>query len=184
MKIVITHLNGHDACLNIKEAIDASTKAVLHQANLKSKTYDYSYVSSSTRTLNDYKQMETPQAKLKSVWVLYKKNSSLKVTINFDIIARSSIDGELPILILFFSDGQEFWLIPLFFAYEDRQQIFLSNLMYIIEHLWTNLGYISDELFFGACLHYASICIVWIMSPLNHNSMKLKNILSFNTYIM
>lgn len=67
MKIVITHLNGHDACLNTKEAIDASTKAVLHQANLKSKTYDYSYVSSSTRTLNDYKQMETPLAELKSV---------------------------------------------------------------------------------------------------------------------
>ena len=45
------------------------------------------------------------------------------MTIHFDTTTRSSIDREWPSCILIFSDGQEFRLKPLFFAYKDHQQI-------------------------------------------------------------
>ena len=46
-----------------------------------------------------------------------------KAIIHFDTTGRSSIDGEWPSTILSFTDGLEYRLRPLFFAYKDRQQI-------------------------------------------------------------
>ena len=45
------------------------------------------------------------------------------MTIHFDTTTRSSIDRKWPSCILIFSDGQEFRLKPLFFAYKNHQQI-------------------------------------------------------------
>ena len=40
-----------------------------------------------------------------------------------DTTTRNTIDGEWPAIILYFSNGGEYFLRPLFFAYEDRKQI-------------------------------------------------------------
>ena len=54
---------------------------------------------------------------------LLNKESNIKATVHFDSTSRSLIDGEWPRLIIIFSNSQEFRLRPLFFAYEDRDQI-------------------------------------------------------------
>ena len=67
--------------------------------------------------------METEAARM-----LYEKEPGVKATIHFD---TSSIDGEWSSIILRFSSGinsgnssgKEFRLCPIFFAYEDREQI-------------------------------------------------------------
>ena len=123
VKIVITQQYGHDVYLIIKEATHAANSSSATSDKSQNKTYDYSYILPSARTLNHYKQMQASQAELKSACTLYKKNSSLKLTIHFDTSTRSSIDGEWSSLIVIFSDGQEFRLRPLFFTYEDCQQI-------------------------------------------------------------
>ena len=43
--------------------------------------------------------------------------------LHYDTTFRNSIDGEWPAIILSFSDGRDFSLRPIFFAYEDRNQI-------------------------------------------------------------
>ena len=53
----------------------------------------------------------------------YCKKSSRKYTLHYDTTQQSSIAGEWQSLILVFSDGSEYGLYPLFFAYEDSQQI-------------------------------------------------------------
>ena len=54
---------------------------------------------------------------------LNNKAPNVKATIHFDTTSRSSIDGEWPSILLKFSDGYDYRLRPLFFAYEDRVQI-------------------------------------------------------------
>ena len=46
-----------------------------------------------------------------------------KATLHYDTTSRNSIDGEWPSIIIRFSDGREFVLRPMFFAYEDCEQI-------------------------------------------------------------
>ena len=63
--------------------------------------------------------------------MLYEKEPGVKATVHFDTTSCSSIDGEWPSIILRFSSGinsgnssgKEFRLRPIFFAYEDREQI-------------------------------------------------------------
>ena len=53
---------------------------------------------------------------------LWKKESSIKVTLYYDTSSRNSIDGEWSSLVLNFSDKHKFCLRPLFFAYKDREK--------------------------------------------------------------
>ena len=58
--------------------------------------------------------------------MLLKKESDTKATVHFDTTSRSNIDGEWPSIITRFTEGgesTEYRLRPLFFAYEDRDQI-------------------------------------------------------------
>ena len=87
-------------------------------AEFKNRTY----VICSARTISDYKQIQVSEMEAMAATALYRKTSS-KSFIHFDTISRSSIDGEWPSIILRFSDGEEFRLRHLFFAYEDREQI-------------------------------------------------------------
>ena len=41
---------------------------------------------------------------------------------HYETTSQNSIDGEWSSIILSFSDGQEFVLQPIFFAFEDREQ--------------------------------------------------------------
>ena len=53
----------------------------------------------------------------------FNQNENSKAIIHFETIGHSFIDGEWLSIMLSFTDGLEYWLRPLFFAYEDRQQI-------------------------------------------------------------
>ena len=84
---------------------------------------NYAYLIPSARTINDHKQIQASEMERDAAVALNNKIPNVKVTIHFDTTGRSSIDGEWPSIILKFSDGHEYRLRPLFFAYEDRQQI-------------------------------------------------------------
>ena len=58
-----------------------------------------------------------------AAFALFNKSTLVKSIVHFDNTGRSSIDGEWPSLILKFSDGIEYRLRPMFFAFEDRVQI-------------------------------------------------------------
>ena len=77
----------------------------------------------SIRTVADYKQCQASKMEREAAIHLLNKESNVKATVHFDSTSHSSIDGEWPSLIIIFSNGQEFRLRPLFFAYEDWDQI-------------------------------------------------------------
>ena len=83
----------------------------------------YQYVLPSARTISDYKQMQASQVERDAALALLDKTAELKSTMHYDTTSRNAIDGEWPSIILIFSDGVEYVLRPLFFAYEDCEQI-------------------------------------------------------------
>ena len=83
----------------------------------------FAYVLPSNRTIAGYKHLQASETECNTGVALAKKESSIKVTLHYDITSRNSIDGECSSLILNFSDKQKFRLHLLFFAYEDREQI-------------------------------------------------------------
>ena len=83
----------------------------------------YEFVLPSTRTLTDHKQYKAVQHENLAATALYLKPDNIKSTLHFDATSRSQIDGDWPALILVFSDKRRYSLRPLFFAFEDRQNI-------------------------------------------------------------
>ena len=67
--------------------------------------------------------MQASQVERDAGLALLNKREFEKSTLHYDTTSRCHIDGEWPSLILSFSDGRDFELRPIFFAYEDRQQI-------------------------------------------------------------
>ena len=63
------------------------------------------------------------QHKNQAAMTLYTKPDNIKSILHFDTTSRSKIDGDWPSLILVFSDNRRYSLRPLFFAFEDRQNI-------------------------------------------------------------
>ena len=72
---------------------------------------------------HDNSRSQASEREREAATVLFNNNINAKATIHFDTTGRSSIDGQWPSIILSFSDGLEYRLRPLFFAFEDRQQI-------------------------------------------------------------
>ena len=58
-----------------------------------------------------------------AAFAIFNKSTLVKAIVHFDNTGRNSIDGEWPYLILKFSDGIEYRLWPIFFAFENREQI-------------------------------------------------------------
>ena len=58
-----------------------------------------------------------------AVIALWSKDENVKSTLHYDTTTRNTIDGEWPAIILYFFNGDEYILRPLFFAYEDHKQI-------------------------------------------------------------
>ena len=83
----------------------------------------YEFVLPSTRTLTDHKQFKAVQHENQAAMALYTKPDNIKSILHFDATSRSKIDGDWPSLILVFSDNRRYSLRPLFFAFEDRQNI-------------------------------------------------------------
>ena len=124
VQIVCKTLYSHDVYLSTEEQLaeesDNSSKEPASNASM----YDnHTYVLPSTRTIADYKQLQASEMERDAGLNLLNKDEKIKATVHFDTTSRSSIDGEWPSIIIILSDGQEFRLRPLFFAYEDRDQI-------------------------------------------------------------
>ena len=85
--------------------------------------YTYTYVIPSARTINDYKQMQASQVERDAACKLLSMDSHIKSTLHYNTTSRNRIDGEWLSKFFAFSSGEEFVLRPVFFAYEDRQQI-------------------------------------------------------------
>ena len=83
----------------------------------------YEYVLPSAKVQVDYKQGKAIQQEREAAMALYLKPDGVKSTLHYDTTSRSQIDGDWPALILIFSDKRRFSLRPLFFAYEDRENI-------------------------------------------------------------
>ena len=91
---------------------------------MKTSTYDdHSYVIPSARTILEWKLLQASEVEKDAATALLNKKPEVKAIMHFDSTGRSSIDGEWPFIILRFSDANEYRLRPIFFAYEDRQQI-------------------------------------------------------------
>ena len=67
--------------------------------------------------------MQASQVERDAALALLLKERPAKATLHYDTTSRNSIDGEWPSIIIRFLDGREFVLQPVFFAYEDREQI-------------------------------------------------------------
>ena len=113
--MVCSHLYEHEFYL--------SPHAATGQKETEANYNKYEYVLPSARTISDYKQMQASQAERDAAVALYQKGEDVKATLHYDTTSRSCIDGEWPAIILYFSDGTEHVLRPIYFAYEDREQI-------------------------------------------------------------
>ena len=69
--------------------------------------------------------MQASQVERDAGLTLLHRPANTKSILHYDTTSRCQIDGEWPSIILSFSDGTDFELRPLFFAYEDREQIVL-----------------------------------------------------------
>ena len=141
VQTVSNGLYNHKYYLNKEEAIENDPalieyKEALPKPNKRTKTGEtrstpvssndykiYENVLPTTKTINDHKQMLTIQHEKDAATALINISIGTKVTLHYDTTTRSKIDGDWPALILIFSDGQRFPLRPLFFAFEDRNQI-------------------------------------------------------------
>ena len=82
----------------------------------------YRYVLPSPRVIRQYKHVQATQEEMEAGMKLYN-SLDVCVTFHYDTTSRCNIDGEWPARILNFADGPRFNLRPLFFAYEDRENI-------------------------------------------------------------
>ena len=89
------------------------------------KEYEQKYknVLPSRKVIIKYKEMQASQEERDAALALYQKSGDVRVTLHYDSTTRNCIDGEWPSLVLAFSDKQRFRLRPIFFAYEDRENI-------------------------------------------------------------
>ena len=83
----------------------------------------YDNVLPSAKRIAEYKQLQASQVEKNAALALLNKPTSVKATLHYDTTSRNCIKGEWPAILLNFSDGQEFVLRPLSFAYEDRDNI-------------------------------------------------------------
>ena len=88
----------------------------------------YEHVLLSAKTLNNHKHVLAIQHKKEAATALYQIQPDTKVTLHFDTMSCSKIDGDCPCLILIFFDKCWFPLRSIFFAYEDRAQIICLTL--------------------------------------------------------
>ena len=105
---------------NKRQKLDLPKKQVPKSLN---EYKPYKNVLPSAKTINDYKLTLAIQTEKEAATALYNMPDDVKSTLHFDSTQRSKIDGDWPCLILIFTNNLRFSLRPLFFAYEDRENI-------------------------------------------------------------
>ena len=76
--------------------------------------------------------MQASQVERDAGLALLHRPANTKSILHYNTTSRCHIDGEWPSIILSFSDGTDLELRPLFFAYEDREQIILLLVVAIV----------------------------------------------------
>ena len=122
VQVVCKNMYGHELYLTPEEQAKHEGTSVFIGST---KEKDRTYVLPSARTISDHKQFLATETETDAGLALLDKDISVKAFIHFDTTSRSNIDGDWPSIILRFTNGEEFRLRPLFFAYEDREQITL-----------------------------------------------------------
>ena len=105
---------------NKRQKLDLPKKQVPKSLN---EYKPYKNVLPSAKTINDYKLTLAIQTEKEAATALYNMPDDVKSTLHFDSTQRSKIDGDWPCLILIFTNNLRFSLRPLFFAYEDGENI-------------------------------------------------------------
>ena len=67
--------------------------------------------------------MQASEVERDATNAILSKKVDVKGTLQYDTTSRNKIDGEWHAIIFKFPSGEEFVLRPIYFAYEDRQQI-------------------------------------------------------------
>ena len=106
----------------------------------------YKDVLPSSKVISSYKHMKALSQEIAAAKMMVNKTSESKLTLHYDTTSRNRIDGEWPSIILNFSSNdmdkcKMIPLRPLFFAYEDRNQIILL----IVETLKRLLSALKDS---------------------------------------
>ena len=132
VQLVAKELYGHVFYLTADEQLvdeeEESGDQTVDVSKTDDKPKDLTYVISSARTNSDHKQILASEQESEGACTLDKHDpntSASKSIFHFDTTSRNNIDGEWPSIILRFTDPikLEYRLRPLFFAYEDRDQI-------------------------------------------------------------
>ena len=105
---------------NKRQKLDLPKKQVPKSLN---EYKPYKNVLPSAKAINDYKLTLAIQTEKEAATTLYNMPDDVKSTFHFGSTQRSKIDGKWPCLILIFTNNLRFSLRPLFFAYEDRENI-------------------------------------------------------------
>ena len=144
VKTVFKEPYEHDVYLSVAEVCKSAS---LEQPPSKklcppviARDYEiYEYVLPSARTISEYKQMQASQVEWDAAIALWSKDENVKSTLHYDSTTHNTNDSEWPAIILYFSNGDEYVVRPLFFAYEDRKQIvelLVEHIQdYLLEHL-------------------------------------------------
>ena len=129
VKTVCNEMYGHRYYLSSEEQQqhEGTSEDFEPQKKVPKKAEDYEeryqFVLPSTRTILKYKHLQATQEETDAAVALFSMKPPERVTLHYDTTSRCYIDGEWPCLILNFTQSRCFRLRPLFFAYEDRENI-------------------------------------------------------------
>ena len=120
-KIGCMEFYGHEYFLSLKEKTgeEPEKKKKITDINYD----DYDDIIPSAKAIRKYKGLQATQEEVNAAVELYNKGPDNNVTFHFDTTSRNNIDGEWPALILNFSKGKRHTLRPVYFAYEDKENI-------------------------------------------------------------
>ena len=127
-QVVCQKLYGHHYDLKPPSTSDEPPSAKKPRSSEDYKLYEKVLPLPSSKSINTFKHKKALCQEVTAAKALMNKKLSTKVTLHFDTTQRSRIDGDWPCLILNFCDDDRaeckmISLRPLFFAFEDRDQI-------------------------------------------------------------
>ena len=132
-KVMCKTIYGHDYLLEPDDsAAYSNLDSTEPPANKRPRSAEdykaYKYVIPSAKVVNDFKHKKAISQEVTAANAIKNKPDNVKLTLHYDSTMRSRIDGEWPSIILNFKgddkrDCQMIPLRPLFFAFEDREQI-------------------------------------------------------------
>lgn len=124
-QIASIEISGHECFLSLEEK---QRKKGIERQEKKMKITDINYeeyddILPSAKSIRRYKNLQATQDEVNAAVALSTKTADNNVTLHFDTTSRNYLDGEWPALILNFSKGKRYTLRPVFFAYEDKENI-------------------------------------------------------------